>query len=44
MGDESPTSSPYGFNYAGLLAYRSGRIVVKPALAAFTRAIAPLER
>ena len=44
MGDESPTPNPYGFNYAGLLAYRSGRIVAKPALAAFTRAVAPLER
>jgi hypothetical protein len=35
MGDETPTAHPYAFNYAGLVAYRSGSVLTKPALAAF---------
>ena len=41
MGDER---SRYAFDYAGLLAYRGGRIVTKPALAAFRRAAHAAER
>ena len=43
MGDESPAGSPYAFNYAGLVAYRSGRVAVKPALAAFRRTAAAVQ-
>ena len=43
MGDESPAGTPYAFNYAGLVAYRDGRVVVKPALAAFRRQAAAVE-
>jgi hypothetical protein len=37
MGDESPTASPYAFDYAGLLKYVSGTVTAKPALAVFRR-------
>jgi polysaccharide biosynthesis protein PslG len=43
MGDESPAAGPYAFNYAGLLAYRSGQVIAKPALAAFRRQAAAVE-
>jgi hypothetical protein len=43
MGDESPSATAYGFNYAGLVAYRRGRVVTKPALAAFRRAAAAVQ-
>jgi len=42
MGDESRLG--YDFNFAGLLALRRGKIVVKPALAAFARAARSVER
>jgi hypothetical protein len=37
MGNESPSRTPYGFNYAGLLKYVSGNVSAKPALAVFKR-------
>ncbi len=37
MGDESPRTAAYGFNYAGLLKYVAGRVTPKPALAVFKR-------
>jgi hypothetical protein len=37
MGDETPRSSPYGFDFAGLLKYLRGRISAKPALGVFRR-------
>jgi hypothetical protein len=37
MGDESPSASPYAFNYAGLLKYIRGTVAAKPALAVFKR-------
>lgn len=37
MGDETPRSASYGFDYAGLLKYISGRMTAKPALAVFKR-------
>ena len=37
MGDESPSASPYAFNFAGLLKYVRGRIASKPALSVFRR-------
>jgi hypothetical protein len=36
MGNESPRSAPYGFDFAGLLKYVSGRLFFKAALATFT--------
>jgi hypothetical protein len=37
MGDESPSASPYAFNYAGLLKYVRGTVTPKPALSVFRR-------
>jgi hypothetical protein len=37
MGNENPSSSPYAFNYAGLLKYEHGTVSPKPALAVFKR-------
>lgn len=37
MGDESPRGAAYGFDYAGLVKYASGRITPKPALDVFKR-------
>jgi hypothetical protein len=37
MGNETPGSSPYAFNYAGLLKYEHGTVSPKPALAVFKR-------
>jgi hypothetical protein len=37
MGNESPSASPYAFDYAGLLKYVRGTISPKPALAVFKR-------
>jgi len=42
MGDESVASSSW--NFCGLLAYRNGQIIDKPALTAFQRTAAALER
>jgi hypothetical protein len=42
MGDESIANSPW--NFCGLLAYRNGQIINKPALTAFRRTAAALER
>jgi hypothetical protein len=35
MGDESPQSRPYGFDYAGLLKFINGTVTAKPALSTF---------
>lgn len=43
MGDESPRTHPYGFDYAGLLKYVNGAVVAKPALRTFRRAALALE-
>jgi hypothetical protein len=43
MGDETPRSRPYGFDYAGLLKYVNGTITAKPALSAFKREALALE-
>jgi hypothetical protein len=37
MGDESPTASPYAFDFAGLLKYVHGRFSAKPSLSVFRR-------
>lgn len=37
MGDETPVSHPYAFDYAGLLKYVNGTVTAKPALATFKR-------
>jgi hypothetical protein len=41
MGDEGDRS--LAFNFAGLLRFRNGKVVVKPALAAFRRGVLTLE-
>jgi hypothetical protein len=43
MGNESPGSLPYAFDYAGLLRYAGGRITPKPALAVFRRQALAIE-
>jgi hypothetical protein len=35
LGDESPRTAAYGFNYAGLLKSVGGKVTAKPALAVF---------
>jgi hypothetical protein len=35
MGNETPSTHPYGFDFAGLEKYVSGAVSVKPALASF---------
>ncbi len=35
MGDETPSSDPYAFDYAGLLKYIHGTITAKPALGVY---------
>jgi hypothetical protein len=42
MGDEGDPSR--AFNFAGLLRFRDGKVVAKPALAAFRRGVLTLER
>jgi hypothetical protein len=37
MGNETPSRSPYAFDYAGLLKYVGGTVSAKPALAVFKR-------
>jgi hypothetical protein len=43
MGDESPRTRPYGFDYAGLLKYVDGTVTAKPALFTFRQAALALE-
>jgi hypothetical protein len=43
MGDETPRSQPYAFDYAGLLKYVSGTVTAKPALSAFSREALAME-
>lgn len=43
MGDETPGKGKYGFDYAGLLKYVSGKVTAKPALAVFKRSVLALE-
>lgn len=35
MGNETPTSNPYAFDYAGLLKYDHGSVTAKPALSVY---------
>ncbi len=43
MGNETPRPHPYGFDYAGLEKWVSGRVTAKPALAVFRRSALRLE-
>jgi hypothetical protein len=43
MGDETPRSQPYGFDYAGLLKYIDGTVAAKPALSTFQRGALAIE-
>ena len=43
MGDETPRSRAYGFDYAGLLKYVNGTVTAKPALSAFRRGALAIE-
>lgn len=43
MGDETPRSRPYAFDYAGLLKYVNGTVTAKPALSTFKRGALAME-
>jgi hypothetical protein len=43
MGDETPRSQPYAFDYAGLLKYVNGTVTAKPALPTFKREALAIE-
>jgi hypothetical protein len=43
MGDETPGTPRYGFNYAGLLKYDRGRVSAKPALGVFAHGAMTVE-
>ncbi len=43
MGDETPRTTSYGFDYAGLLKYVSGTVTAKPALAVYKQWALKLE-
>jgi hypothetical protein len=43
MGDESPRTAPYAFDYAGLLKYVGGEVTPKPSLDVFKRGVLSIE-
>jgi hypothetical protein len=43
MGDETPRSQPYAFDFAGLLKYVNGTVAAKPALYTFKREALAIE-